>query len=102
MSNTPPTYEDSNLDNSKIISEVNKKTFKKLREILDRIDDIDKNGVSDAHNNYIRQIMKAFDNRYLYEGFSDDYEYVLEKLSLKITTNNNFSLRSICEALERK
>lgn len=82
-----------------MISGLNRSIFKKLRELIDKIEDID-NGIDDIHSSYIRQLMKPFNKTYLYDGFLEDYEYVLSKLSINYTFNNNDALRSINEALE--
>ena len=102
MNNIPPTYDESLMNNSIIISDVNKIIFKTLREVLDKIEDIEENGISYEHNNYIRQIMKGFDRNHLYEEFPEDYNYILNKLSQCISEYNNYGLRSIHEALEPK
>ena len=96
--NTLPLYQNLE-DNVKIILENNKNIFAQLRIVLDNIEDIDTKGVESIHDNYIRQLMKAFNNDYLYQGFDVDYKYVLTKLSLTITCDNNFALRSINEAV---
>ena len=95
---TPPKY--LNLeDNIKIILENNKNIFAQLIIVLDSIENIETDGVSSIHDSYIRQLMKAFNNDYLYKGFDEDYKYVLNKLSLTITCDNNYALRSINEAV---
>ena len=97
----PPTYQASN-NSPQIFEAINKKIFENLKSVLDRIDNIEENGISYEHNIYIRQIMKAFDRNYVYDGFVEDYNYVLQKLTAKITDYNNYALRSINEALEPK
>lgn len=97
----PPTYQASN-NSPQIFGAINKKIFENLKSVIDRIDDIEENGISYEHNTYIRQIMKAFDRNYVYEGIVEDYNYVLQKLTTKITDYNNYALRSINEALEPK
>lgn len=95
----PPAYSQNCINNCEMISGLNRSIFKKLRELIDKIEDID-NGIDDIHSSYIRQLMKPFNKTYLYDGFLQDYEYVLSKLSINYTFNNNDALRSINEALE--
>ena len=57
--NTPPRYQNLE-DNVKIILENNKNIFSQLRIVLDNIENIDTKGVESIHDNYIRQLMKAF------------------------------------------
>jgi hypothetical protein len=80
--------------------DINKAVFKKLRALVDSIEDIEINGIEDIHQSYVRQIIKPFNKKYLYKEFIHDYDYVITKLSQKYTLYNNYALRSINEALE--
>lgn len=93
-----PEYENTTLTNEH--EQLNKVTIQLLRDKLDSIEDLDKYGIDDNHQVFIRQIMKSFNKKFIYEGFHNDYKYIVSKLSTNITVNNNHALRSVCEALE--
>ena len=53
-SSVPPPY----VNNNKIIMDLNKTVFQKLRTLVDSIKDIEINGIEDIHQSYVRQIIK--------------------------------------------
>ena len=95
----PPTYENAT-HNFQNRQSINKQIFQTIIEKLNEIENIEETGIDELLSNFIRQIVKAFDKDYLYDGFDKDYAVVLRKLSSRITQNNNFALRNINEILE--
>lgn len=58
-SSSPPPY----VNNDKILIDINKAVFQKLRALVDSIEDIEDieiNGIEDIHQSYVRQIYKTF------------------------------------------
>ena len=82
---------------SGIYEQVNDKIFKNLKSVLDRTEDIQKNGVTEDVVRYVRQIMKAFDKRYFHKSFIQDFEYVINKLTLTLTQNNIYAIGHITD-----
>jgi hypothetical protein len=95
----PPTYEKATF-NFQNRQSINKQIFQTIIEKLNEIENIEESGIDEIHSSFIRQIVKAFDKDYLYDGFDKDYTVVLRKLSSRITQNNNFALRNINEIFE--
>ena len=95
----PPTYENAT-HNFQNRQSINKQIFQTIIQKLNEIENIEETGIDEIHSSFIRQIVKAFDKDYLYDGFDKDYTVVLRKLSSRITQNNNFALRNINEVLE--
>ena len=95
----PPTYENAT-NNFQNRQSINKQIFQTIIQKLNEIENIEETGIDEIHSSFIRQIVKAFDKDYLYDGFDKDYTVVLRKLSSRITQNNNFALRNINEVLE--
>ena len=100
-SEAPPVYQ-TNLEQNEIRTSMNKIIYQKLKDLLDNIDNLDETGITDTHSNYIRWLMNGFDKNNLYKGFDEDYDYVLNKLSLRYTLYNSYALRSINEPFEIK
>lgn len=96
----PPTYEESLENNIEMLYKKNRIIFSKIRSVLDSSNDIEGSGITELEERYIQQLMKAFDKNYLYKNFDVDYEYIITKLSLVITTTNNYALREINESLQ--
>ena len=84
---------------SEIYEKVNEKIFKNLKSVLDRNQDIEDNGVTEDVVRYIRQIMKAFDKRYFHKSFVQDFEYVINKLTITLTQNNIYAIGHITDYL---
>lgn len=84
---------------SEIYEKVNYKIFKNLKLVLDRIEDIEQNGVTEDVVRYMRQIMKAFDKKYFHKSFVQDFEYVINKLTQTITQNNIYAIGYITDRL---
>ena len=77
MDSPPPEYVECQ---HKFKTDVNKKVIKNIIQILDSIPDFEQRGISTSHSNSIRWIMNAFDKNYLYEEFSEQYDYITNKL----------------------